>query len=104
MCAFDVVVFKQPQCFPLLYSFDSFRRKILAAAQAVSDAKQKLMDSVQQVKATADRKAGWGKMVDACKVIAGKTVLLLQIVYGAEIERLFRSAEEAVEALEAVDA
>jgi hypothetical protein len=35
----------------------------------------------------------WDNLVDACKVISGKTILLLQIVYGAELKRIFAQAE-----------
>lgn len=38
-------------------------------------------------------------MNDACKVIAEKTALLLKIVYGAEIQRLFEQSERALESL-----
>jgi hypothetical protein len=63
------------------------------ASQAVDNAKDELITAVDFLSKSTDRKAGWAQLVDACKIIAGKTVLLLQIVYGAEVTRLFRAAD-----------
>jgi hypothetical protein len=43
--------------------------------------------------------AGWEGLVDACRIMAGKTIRLLQIVYGAELKRLFAEAQQFNEGL-----
>src|SRR5690606_12728479 len=49
------------------------------------------------------RKQGWAQLVEACKIIAGKTILLLQIVYGAELQRIFTAAEMTIQSVEKLD-
>jgi len=39
------------------------------------------------------KQAGWAGLVDACRVMSGKTIKLLQIVYAAELKRLFATAD-----------
>lgn len=38
--------------------------------------------------ASANRRAGWAGVTEACRIMAGKTIRLLQIVYGADFERI----------------
>lgn len=84
--------------------YPDIKQQIVDAADQVADSKNGLLKAVQFLQTARDRKQGWNALVDACKVIAGKTVLLLQIVYGAEVERLFRAAELAVEAMKKLNA
>lgn len=41
--------------------------------------------------------SGWDDLVDACRVMSGKTIRLLQIVYGAPLKRLKINADRLVE-------
>ncbi len=75
--------------------YPDIKMDILTAAKSVDDAKDQLIVAVNSLSKSSDRKAGWTGLVDACKIIAGKTVLLLQIVYGAEVTRLLRAADTA---------
>jgi hypothetical protein len=75
--------------------YPDIKQDIIDAADAVDVAKDSLIYAVNDLSKLADRKSGWANLVEACKTIAGKTVLLLQIVYGAEVLRIFRAAENA---------
>lgn len=79
--------------------YPDIKQKIVDAANVVEASKNGLLKAVEYLLSVKDRKLGWASLVEACKVIAGKTVLLLQIVYGAEVERLFRAAEQVAEAM-----
>jgi hypothetical protein len=69
------------------------------AASALETSSSSLTKSLSQL-ASSDRADGWQTLSDACKVIAEKTTKLLQIVYGAEVERLISAAEKALESLD----
>jgi hypothetical protein len=43
-------------------------------------------------------------LVDACRIMSGKTIKLLQIVYGAELKRLFTVADDLLSSLGGLDA
>ncbi len=87
-------------CFEYIYLPVSW---LTAAANGVEQAAADLVQSVYRVARSADRKGGWSLLVDSCKIIAGKTILLLQIVYGADIQRVFACADFAFDALNKLD-
>lgn len=80
--------------------YPKIEKKMKKAADAVESATNELQGSLKQL-ATVDRAVGWQSLNDACKIIAEKTTLLLQIVYGAEIKRLFDQSERALESIAA---
>jgi hypothetical protein len=51
------------------------------AAKAVEDAKADLANAVVRLTQEAVRSVGWDNLVEACKIIAGKTVLLLTVPF-----------------------
>ncbi len=42
---------------------------------------QGLINAVQNIQHTKDRKAGWEGLLQASKIISGKTIRILEIVY-----------------------
>lgn len=42
---------------------------------------QGLIKAVQNIQKTNDRKAGWEGLLQASKIISGKTIRILEIVY-----------------------
>jgi hypothetical protein len=73
------------------------------AASDVGRAADSLEQSIRNLQSSKDRQDGWNKLIEACKVIAEMTVLLLQIVYGAEIKRVFAQQRRAEAQLINVD-
>eukprot|EP01089_Gocevia_fonbrunei_P018916 TRINITY_DN6522_c0_g1_i1.p1 TRINITY_DN6522_c0_g1~~TRINITY_DN6522_c0_g1_i1.p1 ORF type:complete len:664 (-),score=230.95 TRINITY_DN6522_c0_g1_i1:734-2608(-) len=84
--------------------YPDIQQQMLVAVEGVRSSANNMIQAVNNMQTTKDRKAGWERLVDACKVIAGKTILLLQIVYGAELKRLFAAADLADDALNKLDA
>lgn len=50
-----------------------------------------LIRAVNAINKVSDRKVGWDTLLQACRVISGKTIRILEIVYGAEIKRYFNN-------------
>lgn len=55
------------------------------------------------IKVSTDRKAGWNGLTEACRVISGNTIKVLQIVYGAQLRRLLSVADTVQGLLEGID-
>eukprot|EP01128_Nolandella_sp_AFSM9_P005787 TRINITY_DN2861_c0_g1_i1.p1 TRINITY_DN2861_c0_g1~~TRINITY_DN2861_c0_g1_i1.p1 ORF type:complete len:2112 (+),score=650.25 TRINITY_DN2861_c0_g1_i1:34-6336(+) len=68
--------------------FPPIATEIVEAAGAVDGATVTLANAINELTSAADRQAGWKGLVDACRVMAGKTIRLLQIVYGADFKRV----------------
>ena len=83
--------------------YPDIKKEIIDAAEEVNKSSNDLMASVNFLHRAQDRKAAWDKLVDSCKVISGKTILLLQIVYGAELKRIFAAAQATRDKLNALD-
>jgi hypothetical protein len=77
--------------------------QIKFAASDVGRASSTLTTSVRNLQNTKDRAGAWAKLVDSAKVIAEMTVLLLQIVYGAEVKRIYAMERRANAQVVAVD-
>ncbi len=43
--------------------------------------------AVQFLKSNSDRNKGWAGLLEACRTISGDTVYILQLVYGAELQK-----------------
>jgi len=48
-------------------------------------------------------KDGWNGLVDSCRIMSGKTIRLLQIVYGADLKRLQLTADQLKDDIDNVD-
>ena len=83
--------------------YPEIQQQMLAAVDGVNKSSSGMMAAVNNMKSTPNRQQGWDRLVDACKIIAGKTILLLQIVYGAELKRLFASADLTQDSLKKVN-
>ncbi len=83
--------------------FPDIEKEIVDAASDVGSAADALEQAIRNLQTSKDRQTGWNKLVDSCKVIAEMTVLLLQIVYGAEVKRVFAMQRRAEAQLVAVD-
>ena len=46
-----------------------------------------LLQAVNFLKTNSDRIRGWAGLLDACRTISGDTVYILQLVYGAELQK-----------------
>jgi hypothetical protein len=77
--------------------------QILGAADGVEQAASAMIIAVQAVATAYDRQAGWSQLVECCKIIAGKTIILLQIVYGADLYRLFACSDQTNDTLNRLD-
>jgi hypothetical protein len=83
--------------------FPDIEKEIVDAASDVGRAADSLEQSIRNLQTSKDRQGGWSRLVDACKVIAEMTVLLLQIVYGAEVKRIFAQKRRAEAQLVDID-
>ena len=81
--------------------YPDIKQEIIDAADCVGAAKNELLRAVESL-STAERKQGWATLLSSCKTIASKTVLLLQIVYGAENDRLTRSLQSTSQAITSI--
>ena len=79
--------------------YENIKHKIIAGAVNVDRAEAQLQSSLQELMATPDRAKGWTGLVHAVKEMSGETIRLLQIVYGADKERMYEAAERAKAAL-----
>jgi len=84
--------------------FPSIKKQIEDAAAQVRKASDGLSDAVQQIaKTTGSKDKGWDNLVEACQIISGQTILLLQIVYGAQLQKIFLAGDRALEAMKNLD-
>eukprot|EP01125_Pyxidicula_operculata_P005612 TRINITY_DN196_c0_g1_i1.p1 TRINITY_DN196_c0_g1~~TRINITY_DN196_c0_g1_i1.p1 ORF type:complete len:1163 (+),score=467.74 TRINITY_DN196_c0_g1_i1:39-3527(+) len=81
-------------------AFPSISKEILEASEQVESATKVMSNSVGNLSGSADRKKGWEGLVDACRVMSGKTIRLLQIVYGAPLKRLQLNIDNALDAVD----
>lgn len=83
--------------------YPDIRKEIEDAATCVEVASQDLKRALNALMTTRDKVSGWEGLVQSCKTMSAKTIRLLQIVYGAEREKLFRAAQKALDALNNLD-
>jgi hypothetical protein len=74
-------------------NFEEISSEIVVSATAVQDANATMQTAMQSLTSSPDRKVGWAGLVESCRIMAAKTIKLLQIVYGAELKRLFAVAD-----------
>eukprot|EP01094_Clydonella_sp_ATCC50884_P019220 TRINITY_DN3707_c0_g1_i1.p1 TRINITY_DN3707_c0_g1~~TRINITY_DN3707_c0_g1_i1.p1 ORF type:complete len:1573 (-),score=763.32 TRINITY_DN3707_c0_g1_i1:256-4872(-) len=85
-------------------AYPDIKARVVAAAENVSTANAELKSALAAlVSGGTGLEEGWSGLVKAIKEISGETIKLLQIVYGAEKEKIFRAAEEALDALAKVN-
>lgn len=82
--------------------FPPIADKIVNAAVAVDGATQVLAQAISSLQTAANRRAGWEGLTDACRVMAGRTIELLQIVYGADYERIILAASLAQDEIDKI--
>eukprot|EP00011_Vannellida_sp_DIVA3-517-6-12_P012509 CAMPEP_0114623878 /NCGR_PEP_ID=MMETSP0168-20121206/10479_1 /TAXON_ID=95228 ORGANISM="Vannella sp., Strain DIVA3 517/6/12" /NCGR_SAMPLE_ID=MMETSP0168 /ASSEMBLY_ACC=CAM_ASM_000044 /LENGTH=1229 /DNA_ID=CAMNT_0001835137 /DNA_START=23 /DNA_END=3709 /DNA_ORIENTATION=+ len=83
--------------------YPDIKAQILEAAAAVGESVALLRAAMHHLNTSPDRAGAWDNLVKACKTMSAKTIQLLQIVYGAERERVFRAAQRALEALRGIN-
>jgi len=84
--------------------FPEISKEINEAASAVDSATNGMDRAVNILKTSrGDRKDGWNGLVDSCRIMSGKTVRLLQIVYGADLKRLQLTADQLKDDIDRVD-
>lgn len=76
--------------------FAEIATEINQAADALDSATQVMGKAVANLTGGA-KKEGWDQLVDACRVVSGKTIRLLQIVYGAPLKRLKINADRLLD-------
>eukprot|EP01128_Nolandella_sp_AFSM9_P008029 TRINITY_DN45_c1_g1_i1.p1 TRINITY_DN45_c1_g1~~TRINITY_DN45_c1_g1_i1.p1 ORF type:complete len:1121 (+),score=413.38 TRINITY_DN45_c1_g1_i1:168-3365(+) len=75
--------------------FAEISSEILEASDAVDEATGGMDKAILELgNSTTDRKQSWNLLVDSCRVMSGKTIRLLQIVYGADLKRLQLTADQ----------
>eukprot|EP01091_Cochliopodium_minus_P019438 TRINITY_DN8162_c0_g2_i1.p1 TRINITY_DN8162_c0_g2~~TRINITY_DN8162_c0_g2_i1.p1 ORF type:complete len:2047 (-),score=896.61 TRINITY_DN8162_c0_g2_i1:36-6176(-) len=85
------------------YDFEDIKQEIIEAADEVNASGENLVQSVQILREAKDRNKHWGTLIDACKIIAEKTILLLRIVYGAEIKKIYAQKKKAQENMKLIN-
>jgi hypothetical protein len=83
--------------------YTDIQSEITQACDEMDSSAKGLIKAVQNIQKTNDRKAGWEGLLQASKIISGKTIRILEIVYGAEIKRLLFTAEQTQKLLEQTD-
>eukprot|EP01121_Diplochlamys_sp_Union-15-3_P000449 TRINITY_DN10407_c0_g1_i1.p1 TRINITY_DN10407_c0_g1~~TRINITY_DN10407_c0_g1_i1.p1 ORF type:complete len:770 (-),score=180.74 TRINITY_DN10407_c0_g1_i1:26-2335(-) len=74
--------------------FTAIQEEIHDAADSVDQSIELMTHAIKELSNVADKKKAWDELVSACRVIAGRTIRLLQIVYGAELKRIYAIAED----------
>jgi len=75
--------------------YPEIQQPILDAAKDVRSSAANLVQAIHFLTSNSDRNKGWAGLLEACRTISGHTVYILQLVYGAELQRLLLSAEHA---------
>src|SRR3990167_6499357 len=83
--------------------YPDIKNEIEVAAKSVAQSSNDLKQALQALMSSSDKRTGWDTLVKACKNMSAKTIRLLQIVYGAERERVFRAAQKALDALNGIN-
>lgn len=83
--------------------FPDIQREIHEASDAVDKSAGTMTNAVNVLSTSTDRMSGWTGLVEACRIMSGKTIRLLQIVYGAELKRLFATADQLLDGFDALD-
>jgi len=68
--------------------FPEIAKEIVDASNFVDFSVNNLSLAVQTLQETKDKKQGWNSLIDSCRTMAGSTIRLLLIVYGADLKRL----------------
>lgn len=84
-------------------NFESIANEIRNAADAVTVASETMSKAMGELSGLSDRKQGWTLLTEACRQMAGKTIRLLQVVYGADLKRLFAVANQVHKGLGEMD-
>jgi hypothetical protein len=83
--------------------YPAIKSEIIEAADQVSVSSDGLVKATTTLTTSTNRQLAWDGLVESCKVISGKTILLLQIVYGAELKRIFAAAQQTKDAFAKAD-
>jgi hypothetical protein len=73
-------------------NFEEIANEIRTAADAVTGASSSMTTAIKVIAESKEKKTGWSSLTEACRLMAGKTIKLLQIVYAADLKRLFAVA------------
>lgn len=71
------------------------QEQILQAALEAENASNGLVAAAKHLLGNSNSTDAWDGLGKACRTIAYKTAVLLQIVYGAELEKMFMQTEKA---------
>merc|ERR1712137_227511 len=82
--------------------YPDIKQEIIDAGKSVQGSSEEIGTALNALLTSPDRRAGWSGLVKAVKNMSSKTIKLLQIVYGAERERIYRIAQEALDSLSLV--
>lgn len=74
--------------------FDEIVQEINEAANDVEGGTKTMEEALKVLQGDGDRRRGWNGLCDACRIMSGKTIRLLQIVYGADLKRLQLTADQ----------
>jgi len=84
--------------------FPEISSEIVEASDAVEHATKSLDHAIRVLESgQGDLRTGWNSLVDACRIMSGKTIRLLQIVYGAELKKLQLSADKLMNDIDKMD-
>jgi hypothetical protein len=84
-------------------NFESIANEIRTAADAVTGASSTMTNAIKTISESKEKSKGWSSLTEACRLMAGKTIKLLQIVYAADLKRLFAVANAVHKGLGEMD-
>lgn len=73
--------------------FPTIADNIHKASNEVDQATLTMQNAMNQLATIDDRVEGWNGLLDACRVMSGKTIYLLQVIYGADVHRLLQACD-----------
>jgi len=85
--------------------YPSLKQEILDACNQLEEATKRLSVAIKQLSEASQNtlESSWTMLGDSVKVIAGKTIRLLEIVYNCEVRRLLDATQALIDMANAID-
>lgn len=77
-------------------NFESIANEIREAADEVANSTSLLANSILILSSNDNKKEGWENLIRACRIMATKTIQLLQIIYASDLKKIFETAEQVL--------
>eukprot|EP01125_Pyxidicula_operculata_P014782 TRINITY_DN496_c1_g1_i3.p1 TRINITY_DN496_c1_g1~~TRINITY_DN496_c1_g1_i3.p1 ORF type:complete len:1582 (-),score=501.89 TRINITY_DN496_c1_g1_i3:86-4831(-) len=80
-------------------AFPDIASEMTSASDLLTEGTKKMIGAINTLVQTSNRKDGWNGLMDACRIMSGQVLRVLQLVYGAEIKRLVVTIDSLSSAL-----